>query len=311
MKNKKIFIACSSEELELAERARELLSGTFDVTVWSESILEAGTIGWRINESTLQGLLRATLLFDFVLVIGTSDDVVKSRGIVLGQARDNVTFELGLFIGRLGLKNCALLVEKNLNVMTDLDGIVLNTFDKKDSETFKRSIAAISLTFQNCTESIVNFFPSTTLASVYFENLLFPVCRYFIENGGFELDKKKYNHCILQIIIPNRLSEDVNLQFEQMKHNLGTREVSIKVMGRIRKVNLDTTQQDDKLVFVDFPTILAGINHAIKNLMNEDFRTMSNDYQAILDRELLRFVKTLELLIRKNGFEKLIEFKWN
>lgn len=307
---KKLFIASSSEELKLAKLAKEQLSVNYDVTIWNENILESTTVSWHFNESILEGLLRASLQYDYALVLGTSDDVVESRGRIFLQARDNVLFELGLFIGRMGIKNCAFVTEGDLNILSDLNGIILFKFEKGDTENFLQSIKQVEQAFLRGATSMVNFFPSTTLAAVYFENLVLPVCQYLIKNGGHKLDGKHHEKCVFTVIMPKELSMNLNVQFERIKNEQQTREVSIDLMGRPRKIYLDVNQMGERLVFVDFPTILTGINHSIKHLLKDEYESRNNDYQSILQRELSRFVATINQLAKNNGVGHLIEIKW-
>src|SRR5258708_21849425 len=104
MKKRKIFIGSSSEELPLAELAKAQLSHDFDVTIWNDNLWD--TAVFRLNQNFLSDLLKASLQFDFGILLGTTDDKVEYRGKAALQPRDNVLFELGLFIGRLGISKC-------------------------------------------------------------------------------------------------------------------------------------------------------------------------------------------------------------
>ncbi|TGD56542.1 CBASS system CD-NTase-associated NAD(+) hydrolase Cap12 [Flavobacterium humi] len=307
MIRKKIFIGSSSEEIGLANAAKAILDKDFDVTIWNESVWDNSV--FKINNNFLNDLLRASLQFDFSLLIGTTDDQVEYRGNTVMQPRDNVLFELGLFIGRLGLSKCAFVIDKELKVLSDISGITLARFKKDDVPSFVTAINQISELFKNQIDADINFFPSSTLASGYFENLLSPTCKYLIQNGGFEIDGTKYIDYAIQVIIPNRLSADVNLQFEQLKKGFSTKNVSFNYAGRPRHINLETEIKDGKLIFIDFPTTLSGINYAISNLLPNDFNTMSADYEAIINRELERFIYTLKQLALRNGFDSIIEIK--
>jgi hypothetical protein len=68
---------------------------------------------------------------DFGLFILAPDDVAAIRDKVVLTVRDNVIFELGLFIGRMGSERCFLVVPKGeeLHLPTDLLGITPATFD--------------------------------------------------------------------------------------------------------------------------------------------------------------------------------------
>ena len=110
MIKRKLFIGSSTEELALAEKARDLLQSDFDVTIWNEKVWD--TTVFKINQNFLSDLLKASLQFDFGILIGTNDDKVMFRGKEVMQPRDNVLFELGLFTGRLGTSKCAFLIDK-------------------------------------------------------------------------------------------------------------------------------------------------------------------------------------------------------
>lgn len=307
MRKKRIFIGSSSEELKLANAAKKILEREFEVTIWNDSVWDTSV--FKLNNNFLNDLLRASLQFDFGLLIGSTDDLVEYRGDIVLQPRDNILFELGLFIGRLGLSKCAFVIDKELKVLTDISGISLARYQKDDVSSFVNAISQVSELFRNQRDSDINFFPSSTLASGYFENLLFPTCKYIIEKDGFEYDGVKYNDCKIKVIVPQRLSSDVNLQFAQLKRSFQTQNVSFEYAGRPRNISLDTEIRENKLIFVDFPTTLSGINYAILNLLPNDFNSMSSDYDAIIEREIERFIYTLKQLALRNGIDSLIQIE--
>lgn len=307
MRKKRIFIGSSSEAIDLAETAKSLLDSDFEVTIWNESIWDKAV--FKLNQNFLNDLLKASLQYDFGLLLGTNDDKVEYRGAEVMQPRDNVLFELGLFMGRLGLSKCAFVVDKELKLLSDINGISLARFEKGDVKSFVDAIGSVKNLFMHQTESDVNFFPSSTLAAVYFENLINPTCRYLIENCGFESDGTKYTDCLIKIIIPRKLNNDVNIQFERLKQKFDTSSKSFNYAGRPRYISLETEIIDNRLVFIDFPTILSGINYSISNLMPTDFNSMSPDYETILNRELERFIFTVKQLALRSGFDDMIQIK--
>lgn len=307
MRKKRIFIGSSSEELGLANAAKAILERDFEVTIWNDSVWDSSI--FKINNNFLNDLLRASLQFDFGLLIGTTDDLVEYRGNIVLQPRDNVLFELGLFIGRLGISKCAFVVDKELKILSDIFGITLARFEKNDTPSFVNAISKISELFRNQFDSDINFFPSSTLVSGYFENLLLPTCKYIIEKDGFNYNSIKYKNCTIRVIIPNKLDSDVNLQFAQLKRGFNTQNVSFEYAGRPRNISLETEIKDGKLIFIDFPTTLSGINYAISNLLPNDFNSMSADYDLIITREIERFIYTIKQLALRNGVENLIEIE--
>jgi hypothetical protein len=305
---RRIFIGSSSGEAELvlASRAKKMLEPDFDVTVWSDRIWD--TAVFRINQNFFSDLIKASLKFDFGILLGTADDTVIYHDKVVLQPRDNVLFELGLFTGRLGTSKCAFVVEKDLKMLSDLEGITLSRFDKKDPASFKEAILRIKDIFLNSDDDEINFFPSATLAATYFENLISPVCKYLIKNKGFEYDGKKYSRVILKIVMPNKISADVNLKFEDLKKNFSTNTVSFNYEGRPRNISIDTRVKDNILELIDFPTIISGINYAISNLLPNDFHQLSHDYNLIVERELNKFINTLKQHLARNEFDGYVVF---
>lgn len=301
---KRLFIGSSSEELHLANAAKNILEKDFEVVVWNDKIWDSSV--FRINQNFLSDLLKASLKFDFGILIGSKDDKVEYRGKKVLQPRDNVLFELGLFLGRLGLSKCAFIVEKELKVLSDLQGITLSFFDRSNIDSFGNAVEQVSEVFKNSSDTEINFFPSATLASVYFENLVAPTCRFLIKNKGYELNGVHYEKYKLKIIIPERITSDLNLKFECLKAGFPTTKVDIESSGRPRNIYHETQITDDTIEFVDFPTIISGINYAILNLLPNEFNQLNADYDLIVERELSKFIVTLKQLLLRNGFDSIV-----
>ncbi|SDC42652.1 CBASS system CD-NTase-associated NAD(+) hydrolase Cap12 [Niabella drilacis] len=307
MIKKRLFIGSSSEELKTAEIVKEVLLKDFEVTIWNDNVWD--TAVFKINQNFLADLLKASLQFDFGILIGTKDDKVMFREVEMIQPRDNVLFELGLFTGRLGTSKCAFLIDKEIKLPSDFNGLTLARFDSTNEATVIAGANSIKDLFLASADDEINFFPSATLASVYYENLIVPICRFIIDNNGFTKGDTHYQKCKLNIIVPERINQDVNLQFEKLKGLFTTENVSFKYSGRPRQISVDTQIKNDTLEFIDFPTIITGINHAISNLLPNDFNKQSPDYSSILDRELRRFITTLKKLLIRGGFDEMVNVK--
>ena len=76
-----------------------MLQSDISVDVWNQ-----GTI-FGLGTATLEALEQAVLAYDFAVFVFSPDDELQSRGKVKPVARDNVVFELGLFIGRLSRRS--------------------------------------------------------------------------------------------------------------------------------------------------------------------------------------------------------------
>ena len=181
--------------------------------------------------------------------------------------------------------------------------------DRTSSASLENAIKGIEEMFFASVDDEINFFPSATLASVYFANLINPICHYVIENGGFTIKDTHYKKCKVNVIVPDKINDDVNIQFEKMKSSIATEHVSFNYAGRPRSIIVDAQIKNETVEFLEFPTIIAGINHSISNLLPHDFNKQSPDYSAILERELRRFITTLKKLLIRNSFDELVIVK--
>tara|TARA_R110000765_G_scaffold413448_1_gene513513 strand:+ start:437 stop:1351 length:915 start_codon:yes stop_codon:yes gene_type:complete len=298
---KRIFIGSSSEELGTAKIVKAILQQDFEVVIWDEALWDKSV--FKLNRNFLSNLLTATLKFDYGILIGSPDDKVEYRGKEMIQARDNVLFELGLFTGRLGLEKCAFLVDDTVKIPSDLGGIKLAMFNKNN---LADKVEEIKQMFQNSSEVDLNFFPSSTLAYAYYENFIKYVCEHFIINKGFEFKNRLYENCRFKIMIPKTLPNDLNMAFQKIQNKIGVEKISFGATGRVRNVHVDVKIENGQLILLDFPTTLTGIDHAISNLLPNDFKNQTDDYKLILDRELNKFITTLNKTIAKNEYDDFV-----
>jgi hypothetical protein len=120
-----LFIGSSSESLDAAYSAQRNLEDVAEVVVWTQGI-------FKLTKSYLESLLGALEDAEFGLFIFGADDLIKIRGSEMSTARDNVVFELGLFIGRLGRDCTFILMPKSsgdFHLPTDLLGVSTATFE--------------------------------------------------------------------------------------------------------------------------------------------------------------------------------------
>lgn len=127
----RVFIMSSSEALPIAYVVQNHFAhDKFVVQVWPNGVFRASN--YRIE--SLEKVLDDS---DFAIAIAQPDDLTTIRGEEKRTPRDNVIFELGMFIGRLGRERTFLLEPRGEEVKlpSDLEG--LNTIgyrygDKKD-----------------------------------------------------------------------------------------------------------------------------------------------------------------------------------
>lgn len=126
----RMFIGSSSERLELAYAVQENLEYDVEATVWSQGV-------FGLSKTNVASLIEALKKSDLGLFILAPDDVAAIRDKTTSIVRDNVIFELGLFVGHLGSDRCFLVVpaaEQDLHLPTDLLGLAPASYptDRRD-----------------------------------------------------------------------------------------------------------------------------------------------------------------------------------
>ncbi|MGZ0708961.1 TIR domain-containing protein [Coraliomargarita sp. W4R53] len=114
----KVFIGSSSEGLAIAEAIQVNLDHEAEVTIWSQGV-------FGLSQGTLESLVSVLGDFDYAILVLTPDDLTESRSEIQNAPRDNVLFELGLFIGHLGRERCFITYDRTaeLKIPSDLAGI--------------------------------------------------------------------------------------------------------------------------------------------------------------------------------------------
>lgn len=128
----RIFIGSSKEDEETAkEFSKELgRDHTLDVTLWTSS--RAFSIGRTIIEN-----LENQISSDFALFVLGENDRIEMRGRKRAVPRDNVIFELGMFMGALGRERTFVVLPPGTKpkLPSDIHGLTLIVLDNENSAT--------------------------------------------------------------------------------------------------------------------------------------------------------------------------------
>jgi O-acetyl-ADP-ribose deacetylase (regulator of RNase III) len=120
----KLFLGSSREAIHLARAVQAEMDDDFDVTVWNQGV-------FRLTRSALDSLLEALESSDAGVFILRPDDVLFHRTEVDPVVRDNVLFELGMFVGRLGPDRTFMLTPRDtpIHIPSDLIGLTTAGYD--------------------------------------------------------------------------------------------------------------------------------------------------------------------------------------
>lgn len=142
-----LFVGSSTEGLAIARHVQILLDQVCEVELWTQGV-------FGLSQGTLESLLLAVERFDFAVLVLTPDDLAVSRGTPKQTARDNVIFELGLFVGAIGRDRTFMLFDRETPpaLPSDIAGITAATYQRHSSGNLEAALGAPCTKIQNAIE---------------------------------------------------------------------------------------------------------------------------------------------------------------
>lgn len=113
----RLFIGSSSESLKIARAIHSELDHDCYPETWNHI--------FKLSSNTLTDLMKQIEVSDFAVFVFSPDDITIMRDRTSSTVRDNIIFELGLFMGKLGQERVFFVRPngKDLHLPTDLLGI--------------------------------------------------------------------------------------------------------------------------------------------------------------------------------------------
>jgi hypothetical protein len=249
-------------------------------------------------------------------LVATHDDEQLKREKLELIARDNIIFEFGLYVGRLGRHRAFLFKERNLDLPTDLLGISvaeykINPADPGPTleelcEKTKADILELWKTFH------LSFVPSTVLAVGYFENFVARVSRELKQAAKRKVQDKSYADFKLYIIVPDELPNNFNDQVISYLSDKNLKEMRVETDTRKYNFYLDySTTENDVLELYDLPTTLSALKTSIEKAVPSGYIGESQRERILKKKEMNNFCKTLAYLVEENPItRKHVEIKF-
>ena len=134
-----LFVGCSAESILIADVIQaELRCDPIDVTMWTEGVFAP-------SDFPIESLEQVLRTVDFAALVLSPDDTVNSRGVTTDAPRDNIIFELGLFIGVLGHSRTFLVYPRGIEIKipTDLAGITPLTYSLESGDDAPNLMTAV------------------------------------------------------------------------------------------------------------------------------------------------------------------------
>lgn len=255
MRKPRLFIASSAESLSIAEAVNVNLDHDFEVTIWKN-----GT--FKLSSSTIDDLVEKSSIVDFALFIFAPDDISTIRNRNEHVVRDNVIFEMGLFVGAIGKSRSFILKPRNvdMHLPTDLLGVTPVDFDANRSDG-----DLVSATNRAC-----SLIKSEVERLGLINHVSLSDSRTIIANPmSYELQLQDYK--VLAACLQSHVANPIGLAFHQLYN--GLREVDeaifpislikLERMGLISKsVEVDTQDGYD---FYAYSITELGVDELLKN----------------------------------------------
>jgi hypothetical protein len=135
-----VFVGSSTEGLPYARAIRENLSDTAEISLWNEDFANPGS-------TFIETLIERADDFDFAVLVLTPDVLNESRDVRTFGPRDNLLFEIGLFMASIGRER-TLIVQPDdaaVTLPSDLAGLQTIPFEAHRSDnSHQRAVGAAS-----------------------------------------------------------------------------------------------------------------------------------------------------------------------
>lgn len=301
---RKLFVGSSSGNgvaiaKKVAAGITERCGEWLECDVWN-----AGKV-FEINASTLQSLARASQRYHYGVFVATKDDKTVKKKASVVEPRDNVIFEMGLFLGSLGVSRAFLMVAEGANLPSDFQGITMPLFSPKKKGSTTAAIARIVERIEATQKSFnLKPVPSATLALGYFQNFLRPFAERYWQNNQTPI-------ATVKMLLPGDLiSVEDKKELETLIENYGaavpSEDVSIYKPGTRPAIKKATASPSP--LYWDVPTTVFTLKELLDKLpSNADAIGIDQGKKEWLRGEVEEFARAvIELASGSNALRRAV-----
>lgn len=255
MRKPRLFIASSIESSSIAEAVNVNLDHEFEITVWKN-----GT--FKLSSTTIDDLVEKSSFVDFALFIFAPDDISEIRSRKEHVVRDNVIFEMGLFVGAIGKARSFTLKPRgiDMHLPTDLLGVTPADYDASRSDD-----DLVSATNRAC--SLIK--SEVERLGLINHAALSESKRIVANPTSYELKDQDYK--FLAACLQSHTADPVGLSFHRISNSFrGANEAALQIsliklerMGYVSKT-VETDHQDGYDFFA-YSITEMGIDELLKN----------------------------------------------
>lgn len=313
-----IIIFSSKKSLPVAEGIRDNLQQVFETELWTEGLFDEN------NTIPLWAFLKKLMCYDCAAVVLGDDDVRQKEGSGTKESvpRDNVIFELGAAMARMGPQKTFVFTpsDKNIVLPSYFRGVLVKEYrqDPGARGCYKASTgsacAEIKRAMTTLTEDAFHSdLPAQGLAIGYFNNFIERLYRELREDQVLQLpDNKTWNPAcgftVTSFIPDNIITRE---SADRKLRELGATNVLVR-LSRDRDMSvyaMPRASEDDPVHILDIPTTLLTSSKVIEKI--DAFWGNFGDVlfqERLQQRELLSFTRKLRSMRQQQDLDDRIFF---
>lgn len=309
-------IFSSSSSFHVAQGLHLNLTKKFQVHLWK------GDFFGKNTTTPLWTFFKNLFNYDYAILILSDDNIIRDD--VTGNEdkwvpKDNVIFELGATMARLGPQKTILVVPDfpTIHLPGYFDDVMPHKFyyPNPQTKTIEDSLTATKSAAEGIAEILENVdfrsfhaeLPAQGLAHAYYANFLAPVTRIDKDQrfdiNGKTLDWTVNSGVIATVVMPEHIMErgEVNLFFENLP---GCHNINIQTFGgrNLSVYALERSKVTDPLHILDIPTTLSTAGEIVERIEEfwrekDSIKVPERDAvftEELKKREILNFSRSLE-----------------
>jgi hypothetical protein len=303
-----ILVCSSAKSLRVAEGVKQNLERQFSVDLWTEDFFDEN------NVTALNTFLKKLLRFDAAVIVMGPDDVqvnpvTSERNYV---PRDNVIFEMGAAMARIGTRKTFVLApdKPQVKLPTYLKGLTPLIYQQREDANFVAATGTASTQIRNQLSRMEqdvfhSDLPAVGLAYGYFNNFVYPLYTALNERKCAELPEGEKcweldDGFTITVAVPDSLMTLQSVD-DILVDEIGASKVKVKIRGGrdMSVYRLHRTQDNSPLQIIDIPTTLLTSAEVIARVDNfwgagdREFR------DALTRREIAAFGRRVRGLIEE------------
>lgn len=263
----RVFIGSSTDSVQIAEHVQSELEHDCSSEIWTNGKFRPGL-------TPIESLFLALDEFDFAGFVASPEDLTKKRGVDYRTMRDNVLFEAGLFLGRLGRDRVFLIspkgTELTLSLPSDLTGITPSLYDPK-ADNVRASVGSAI----NPLKTKLRAFKSKDFKPIFDSSTDLKPYQLILKDG-YEWNSSgekvsKISECTHDVT-------DEHMRIER-KNSEGVFEIEIRPEGK-GEPTIPRIKNSDRIFDIRFEGKVEGKPHKVKIVLIQDITYKWLDHHA-------------------------------